>query len=229
MPAEQKPMLAADDAVAASLRGFGPLGLMAILVILAGNLLVVPLSALLVLLWTWRSHTPWRDIGYAWPPSWPRTVAVGICFGSAFKVVMKALVMPLFGTNPINATYHYLAGNSAALPGALFAVVIGAGFGEETVFRGYMFERLGKLLGRSVWAKMSIVLITSGLFALAHYPDQGLAGVTQAAIVGLAFGTIFAVTGEIWLLVCAHAAFDVVAVAIIYFDIEAAVAHLVFR
>ena len=97
------------------------------------------------------------------------------------------------------------------------------------MFRGYMFERLGRLLGRSVWAKMSIVLITSGVFAVAHYPDQGLAGVTQAAIVGLAFGTIFAVTGEIWLLVCAHAAFDVVAVAIIYFDIEATVAHLVFR
>jgi hypothetical protein len=229
MPVEGEPALPADDAVAVSLRGFGPLGLISILVILAGNLLVVPLSGLLVLVWAWRSHTPWRDIGYVCPASWGRTLAVGICFGSVFKVLLKAVVMPLLGADPINPTYHYLTGNLDALPGILYAVVIGAGFGEETVFRGYMFERLGRILGPSVWAKTSIVLFTSAVFALAHYPDQGLFGVEQAMITGLAFGTIFAVTGGIWMLVFAHAAFDVVAVAIIYFDLEATVAHLVFR
>lgn len=219
----------ADDAVAVSLRGFGSLGLISILVILAGNLLVVPLSGLLVLMWAWRSHTPWRDIGYVRPASWGRTVAVGICFGSVFKVLLKAVVMPLLGADPVNSTYHYLVGNLAALPGILYAVVIGAGFGEETLFRGYMFERLGRVLGPGVWAKTSIVLLTSAVFALAHYPDQGLAGVEQAMVTGLTFGSIFAVTGRIWMLIFAHAAFDVVAVAIIYFDLEATVAHLVFR
>ena len=95
----------------------------------------------------------------------------------------------------------------------LYAVIIGAGFGEETVFRGYLFERLGKLFGAGAWAKVAIVLLTSALFGLAHYPEQGLAGVQQAAIVGLVFGTIFAVTGRIWMLIVAHAAFDVIAVA----------------
>jgi hypothetical protein len=66
--------------------------------------------------------------------------------------------MPLLGADPVNATYHYLAGNPAALPGMLFSVVIGAGFGEETLFRGYLFERLRKLLDPSVWAKTAIVL-----------------------------------------------------------------------
>ena len=229
MPVEGEPALPADDAVAASLRGFGPSGLIAIVVILAGNSLVVPLSGLLVLLWAWRSHTPWRDIGYVCPASWGRTLAVGICFGSVFKVLLKAVVMPLLGADPVNPTYHYLAGNLAALPGILYAVVIGAGFGEETVFRGYMFERLGRVLGPSVWAKTSIVLLTSALFALAHYPDQGLAGAEQAMVTGLAFGTMFVVTGGIWMPIFAHAAFNVVAVAIIYFDLEATVAHSIFR
>ena len=76
-----------------------------------------------------------------------RTVAIGIPFGVALKLVMKAIVMPLFGAPAINARYHYLAGNAAALPWMLYAVVLGAGFGEETVFRGFFFERLGKLLG----------------------------------------------------------------------------------
>ena len=31
----------------------------------------------------------------------------------------------------------YLQGNTAALPGILFYVILGAGVGEETLFRGY--------------------------------------------------------------------------------------------
>jgi membrane protease YdiL (CAAX protease family) len=73
------------------------------------------------------------------------------------------------------------------------------------------------------------VLLTTALFALAHYPDQGLAGTEQAMFTGLAFGAIFAVTGQLFMLMSAHAAFDVTAVAIIYWDLESAAAHLVFK
>jgi uncharacterized protein len=218
-----------DDRFAAALRGFGLLGILAIVVILAGNMVAVPLSALLVLVWTRWSRTPWREIGFVMPTSWIRSAAVGIAFGVAFKFLMKMIVMPLLGADPINHAYHYLAGNRAALPGILFAVIVGAGFGEETVFRGYLFERLGKLFGSGIAAKVAIVLLTAALFGLAHYSVQGLAGVEQATIVGLVFGAIFAVTGRIWMLMIAHAAFDVTAVAIIYWNLESAVAHFVFK
>jgi uncharacterized protein len=218
-----------NDRFAADLRGFGPLGIFAILVILAGNWVVIPLSAILVLVWAWRSHTPWREIGYVRPESWIGSLAVGIAFGIAFKLLMKMIVMPLLGADPINQAYHYLAGNQAALPSALFAMIVGAGFGEETVFRGYLFERFGKLFGHSLGAKTLIVLLTALWFGLEHYPVQGLAGAEQATIVGLVFGTIFAVTGRIWMLMCAHAAFDLTALAIIYWDLESYVAHLIFK
>jgi membrane protease YdiL (CAAX protease family) len=229
LPSETRSALPPDDRLAADLRGFGPLGILAILVILAGNALVVPLSAVLVLVWAWRSRTPWREIGYVRPTSWIRTLAVGIAFGVAFKLLMKIVVMPLLGADPINQPYHYLVGNRAALPAALYAVTVGAGFGEETVFRGYAFERLGRLFGSALWAKTLIVLITSAWFGLDHYAVQGLAGVQQATIVGLVYGTIFAVTGQIWMLMFAHAAFDLTAVAIIYWDLESTLAHLMFR
>ena len=48
-------------------------------------------------------------------------------------------------------------------------------------------------------------------------------------ITGLVFGTIFSITGRIWMVMCAHAAFDLTAIAIIYWNLEAAVAHLVFK
>lgn len=46
---------------------------------------------------------------------------------------------------------------------------------------------------------------------------------------GLLFGTIFAITGRIIMLMIAHAAFDVTAVLIIYWNLESYVAHLVFK
>lgn len=214
---------------AADLRGFGPIGILAILIIAAGNFVVLPLSALLVLVWAWRSHTPWREIGYVRPRSWARTIAVGIAFGVALKLLMKAVVMPLLGAEPINQAYHYLAGNRAALPGILYAVTVGAGFGEETVFRGFMFERLGKLFGSGAWTMPLIVLLTAAWFGAIHYPVQGLAGAQQALIVGLVFGTIFAITGRIVMLMFAHAAFDLTAVALIYWNVEADVAHIIFK
>src|SRR6266571_5165171 len=121
MPAlEDSSSRAPSSRIAEQLRGFGPVGLLALAVILAGNLLIVPLSAVF---------------------------AIGIPFGVALKLAMKAIVMPLFGAPAVNAPYHYLAGNTAALPWMFYAVIVGAGFGEETVFRGFFFERLGKLLG----------------------------------------------------------------------------------
>jgi membrane protease YdiL (CAAX protease family) len=222
-------MLSRDNDFAHRLRGFGPIGILAILVILAGNFLIVPVSALLVLLWARLSDTPWRDIGYVRPRSWGRTIAIGILFGIAFKFLMKSIVMPLLGAPPINEAFRWVTGNAAALPMMLYLIVVGAGFGEETIFRGWMFERLGRLLGSSVWAKSTIVVVTSVLFGLAHYSNQRIPGVEQAAIVGLVFAAIFAVTGELLLLMIAHTAFDLTALAMIYWNFETAVAHFFFK
>ena len=229
LPSETEAAPSTSARFAADLRGFGPLGILAILVILAGNLIALPVSALLVLVWARLSRTSWREIGYVRPKSWAVELAAGFVFGGAFKLLMKAIVMPLLGAPTTNQAFHFLVGNRAALPGILLAVIVGAGFGEETVFRGYLFERFCKLFGPSAGAKAATVLITSVWFGLVHYPVQGLAGVEQALITGLVFGVTFAVTGRLWMPMIAHAAFDIVAVAIIYWDLESYVAHLVFK
>src|SRR2546423_4680504 len=109
-----------DDRLAPSLRGFGPLGIFSILVILAGNLVFIPLSAILVLVWTRLSRTSLREIGYVRPRNWIGPTVIGIVFGITFKLTMKAIVMPLLGAPPINPVYHFLAQNAAALPGMLY-------------------------------------------------------------------------------------------------------------
>ena len=208
-----------------ALREFGPIGILAILVILAGAVAGPPFAAILIVLWVIASRTPWREIGYARPKSWIAAFLIGLVFGASFKLAMKSLVMPLFGAPDINPAYHWLAGNRAALPGMALAIVFGAGFGEETFYRGWLFERLGKLR----LPKAAILVLTSASFGLAHWQGQGVFGVEQAIITGLVFGGIFLVTRTLWLPIAAHVAFDLTAVAIIYRDAEAQVAHLVFR
>jgi len=232
-PAPEARAASPGDGFRRELRAFGPVGILASLIILlAGNVflagVMLPLGGLLAVLWTRLSQTPWHEIGYVRPKSWIGAVVIGFTLGVAFKFTMKAVVMPLLGADPINPAYHYLAGNRAALPGAVWTM-FAAGFGEETVFRGFLFERLGKLLGPGLGAKTSIVLLTSGLFGAAHYFGQGMAGTEQAAIVGLVLGTIFCRSGSLFLLMCAHTGFDLTAVVMIYWNLETRVAHLVFR
>ena len=104
-----------------------------------------------------------------------------------------------------------------------------AGFGEETVLRGFLYERLGKLLGTGIVDKIVIVLLSAGLFAVRHSSDQGLASIQQAVIPGLVFGTIFAVTSRIWIADVCHGAFELTALAIIHLNLESDLAHLVFK
>src|SRR6476661_8043167 len=138
--------------LAASLRGFGPVGIVVSLaILLLGSLGGVP-----TLVWARLSSTPWRDLGFVRPRNWFGTVALGTVVGCAFKFLMKMLVMPLLGAAPVNDAYHYLVGNRAALPGMILTVLVTAAFGEETVFRGFLFHRLGRLFGSGAVAKTAI-------------------------------------------------------------------------
>jgi hypothetical protein len=66
VPVDAPPEPPLGDRLAMALRGFGPIGIAAMLVIiLVGNYPVAPLAAILVLVWVHWSRTPWREIGYA--------------------------------------------------------------------------------------------------------------------------------------------------------------------
>jgi hypothetical protein len=63
------------------LRAFGPLGVLAFVVIAALGPVLEPLGTVLVLAWVSASHTSWREIGFVRPKRWGRTAILGIVFG----------------------------------------------------------------------------------------------------------------------------------------------------
>lgn len=215
-----------EDRLANRLRGFGPIGILSVAVILlAGNLI----GAALALLWARLSRTPWRELGFVRPRNWVVDLTVGAIGGIALRILMKAFVMRTFGFSPVNQGYHYLVGNTAALPSALAVMLIGAGFGEETIWRGFLFERARTLIGTSARAAAATLVVSSVLFGMAHLVGQGWQGVVQSTITGFVFGLAYLRLRRIWPVMAAHAAFDVTAALVIYWNLEAPLAHLLMR
>src|SRR5262245_24146605 len=187
--------------MSADLRGRGVVAVVAALVILlAGNLV----GAALVLVWAHWSRTPLSELGLAKPEHPARTVALGVLLGAGLKFLLKALVLPALGISAVNQAYQYLVGNGPAAMRLLAYVVIGGGVGEEIIWRGFLFERIRHLWpgqGKAVAA----LVVSSVLFGLAHFLDQGLYGVVQSFITGLGFGAMYVATRQLWLSMVAHA------------------------
>jgi membrane protease YdiL (CAAX protease family) len=220
--------MAEQSAFAEKLRGFGPVGLAAMLVIIVAALLFGPIAAILVIGWAKWARVPWPEIGFGRPKSWALTILGGIVAGVVLKLVLKAVVMPLLAAPPANAAFAFATGNPAALARMIATVVIVAGLGEEILYRGYLFERLRRLLGRSGTATAAVVIITTALFAAAHLADQGVPGAEQAAITGLTFAGLYLLSGSLWLSIVTHASFDITALLMIYFGVEGVMARSIW-
>jgi len=209
------------------LREFGPLGVIAALAIVASSLAGFLITAILVLAWARHSKTPLRSLGFA-PPCPPIGLLLsGLALGVLLKIGVKSIALPLLGAPAVNAPYHYLVGNAAALPWIVTTVLVSASFGEEVFFRGYLFERLGKLIGSGPIATSETIVLSAALFALGHYHDQGIPGVEQALMTGLVLGGLYAWRRQIWLPIMVHAGYDLASIAIIYFNLEEVIARMV--
>lgn len=224
------PMPPAPNRFAEALRGRGPLAILFVLFVLGVTYLTGPyVGGPIVLLWAWWTGVKWGDLGFRRPKSWALLIGGGIVAGALEKLFSKTIMMPLLGAPDINAHYQYVVHNKHAMWGLIFTSLTFAGFFEEVLARGFLFERMGKFIGTSRAALIATILFTSALFGAAHYSEQSWMGVEQAAIFSIIDGIIFVATKQIWFLVVMHAAFDIVATLIIYNGIEVRLAHVFFH
>jgi membrane protease YdiL (CAAX protease family) len=186
--------------------------------------------ALIVLAWARATGKPFSALGLTRPSGrLAPAVVAAFLFGVLFKVVMKAIVMPVFGAPSANRTYHFLAGNAVAVAAVILLMLTSGAVSEEIVYRGFLFERTRAWLGPSRAAVAVAMLVSTALFAASHYFDQGWPGVQQASFTGLTFASIYAWRKELWTVMAIHAGFDLAAIAMIYWQSEDRIAHLVFR
>jgi membrane protease YdiL (CAAX protease family) len=169
----------------------------------------------------WLRGVGWTGVGLKAPRSWSRAIAGGAAAGVALQVLSELVTEPL-----IQRVTHQVADMSEFAPlvgnvklAALYFVLVWswAAFGEELTYRGYVLNRVADLGGRtkSGWAVALLVVVV--LFGYGH-SYQGVAGMLDTGLHGLAFGLLYLASGRnLWVAIIAHGVCDTVGIAMIFF------------
>lgn len=211
------------------MNGMGVPGILFTLVTLCITVVLQPLGAAIVLGWRKFCRVPLGEIGLTRPSNIPLTIIGGVVVGIALKVFMKAVVMRLLGDDSlINVHFQYLYQNPAEALPFVFLIVVFAGFGEEIVFRGFLFQRLARLIGNSRSSMILVLIISSILFGIPHL-KQEFYGIVHATIVGFTFGGLYLISKKnLWLLIVTHSFYDLFSLWLIYNGYEKHVSTLIF-
>jgi membrane protease YdiL (CAAX protease family) len=191
------------------------------LVVVAAN------AAMLALVWL---GTRLRGLGaesLGLAVQWAGWKSLAAGFGKSLAVLVLGLIGFAFGSMVMaNITgipqqadvsgYDYLRGNLPMLLVSLGTIYVVSSLGEEVIYRGFLIDRLERLLGgarRSTWVA---VVISSLVFGAAHF-GWGIVGVVQTTFMGLAFALSFIwFRRNLWILVAAHAYMDTALIVPLY-------------
>jgi uncharacterized protein len=153
---------------------------------------------------------------------------VGVSPFERFRVDFRGLLLGLAATLPMLAALRwcvvtswtpvrrlvalvveYLSPYLAAVsPGGIVALSLMAGIVEEAMFRGLVQDGLARHL-----PEWTAVAIAAALFGAAHWLTPGYA--LLAGLVGLYLGVLYVLTDNLLVPAVAHAAYDVVALAVL--------------
>ena len=133
---------------------------------------------------------------------------LALVVGSAVVALATALGYPPTQSSVLTNQPGSLSG---FLLDILFGVWIGAAFGEEIFFRGFLLKKFATLFGSSRLGLASAVLAQAVWFGAGH-PSQGIAGMIMAGTIGAALG-LFLLTrakGALLPLILGHGFIDTV-------------------
>ena len=145
----------------------------------------------LVLFFLWRNGEPRQRIGWT-SQDWMRQAALGVLLfplmfvGAAFCAWMFSKMGLSSPRSPLRSVLSIHSVFEAPLAVLLVAVVAVT---EETIFRGYLFLRLGAVTGRMPWA----VFLSTVIFAMGHGYEGGV-GLATVGLIGLTLGLVYSAT-----------------------------------
>jgi membrane protease YdiL (CAAX protease family) len=182
----------------------------------AFGLIVQMLQVLVACGLIWLRGERLADIGLKRPESWPRTIAIGVSLAAIF-----------FGGIYLSekAGFHRELSRFAALQGNLtltlvmvFYVLIGAGFYEEFMFRGFLMQGLAMFFGGSRAAWIAALIIQGILFGVSHAYQNPL-GMLITGTLGILLALTVLWSGRnLWIAIIAHGLFDASRSALFYFQ-----------
>lgn len=188
-----------------------------------GGRLVLPLRMLaVVLLATWLLRLDgrgWRDVGLTWPTRIRRGtvlviggyVVIALLSGLVLKGVLPALHLAPPSAAPLSKVH----GDPVEYAFWMLPMTWGsAAFGEEMLFRGFIFDRLRVLVGdRGASLALALQAI---VFGAAHM-SLGASSMIVAGTIGAAMGGIYLLAGrKLWPCILLHGLIDSVSVTVVF-------------
>lgn len=155
------------------------------------------------------------DIGLKQPRSWLRTIAVGIAIAA---VVFAAIYLSeKAGFHRDLSSFAALQGNLRLTLVLIVYVLIGAGFYEEFMFRGFLMQGFAMFFGGSRAAWAVALIVQAAIFGAAHAYQNPL-GMLITGTLGVLFGVAVLVSGRnLWIAIIAHGLFDASRTVLFYF------------
>lgn len=174
------------------------------------KLFVLARMAAVLLLCTWllrRGGERWADVGLRRPARWwsvPLLVAVGFAGFLAIAVFAHPL-LAFLGLEPPRVENNALKGDLLEYLFWAGPVTWGtAAFGEELLLRGFVLDRISKLIGPSRASVPAAVVLQAVVFGSFHF-HQGPGGVIVTGTIGLLFGLMWLLGGRnLWPCIILH-------------------------
>jgi uncharacterized protein len=177
-----------------------------------GKILLVGIGCGLVLLRGERL----AEIGLKRPDSWTRTLIIGV--GLAAIIFIAMYLSEKAGFRRDLSKFKDVQGNiELTVLGVVYAL-IGAGFYEEFMFRGFLMQGLAMLFGASRSAWTVACLLQGALFGAAH-AYQNLLGIAITGTLGVLMGLLVLASGRnLWPVIIGHGLFDASRFVLFYFE-----------
>lgn len=156
------------------------------------------------------------DIGLKRPASWTRTFMIGI--GLAAIIFIAIYLSEKAGFRRDLSKFKDVQGNLELAIFGVFYTLIGAGFYEEFMFRGFLMQGLAMLFGGCRGACIAACVVQGALFGFAHAYQNPL-GMAITGILGILLGLlVFASGRNLWPAIIAHGLFDASRFVLFYFQ-----------
>ncbi|HWY50263.1 MAG TPA: type II CAAX endopeptidase family protein [Chthoniobacterales bacterium] len=167
-----------------------------------------------VLIWLRRERL--ADIGLKHPKNWPRTLLIGILLAAV--VFTGIYFSEKAGFHRDLSRFSALQGNLGLTIYTVVYVLIGAGFYEEFMFRGFLMQGLAMLFGGNRGAWITACIIQGLLFGASHAYQNPL-GMLITGTLGVLLAVLVFVSGRnLWPAIIAHGLFDASRAVLFYFQ-----------
>ncbi|CAM1374183.1 CPBP family intramembrane glutamic endopeptidase [Tenacibaculum xiamenense] len=181
--------------------------------------IIIIISILVLVYWTDKTFA---KIGFILSHSILKTIGIALTIFLITSPILDFIIQPLVnkvtGDTVDFSAFQALAHNFKLYSKYALFVLISAAFGEEILFRGFLFRQLNIILPEFKFKTQTMVFVSAILFSIPHW-YQGLSGLIMTFIFGILFATVYVkFKYNLWVTIILHGLIDTLFLTLAYYE-----------